>query len=137
MLWHALTLLREFRGDGHVAALLVEGMTGIEAVISHAATGEVSGEALRKTRGWTREQWQESIDALRDRGVLAPGDELELTEAGKAQRQWLEDRTDALALPGYGAIGAEGCTLLGELARPFSRAVVEAGLFPLAARPRG
>jgi hypothetical protein len=134
VLWHALTLLREFRGDGHVAALLVEGVTGIEALIGHAATGEVSAEALRKTRGWTREQWQATADALRERGVLARGDDLRLTEAGTAQRQWIEDRTDALALPGYGAIGTDGCTRLGELARPFSRAVVDAGLFPLVRR---
>lgn len=114
-----------------MAALLVEGVTGIEALIRHAATGEVSAEALRKTRGWTREQWQATTEALRERGVLARGDDLRLTEAGTAQHQWIEDRTDALALPGYGAIGTEGCTRLGELARPFSRAVVEAGLFPL------
>lgn len=135
VLWHALTLLREFRGDGHIATLVVEGVSGIEALIGHAATGEISAEALRKTRGWTRDQWQAATDGLRERGVLAAGDDLRLTEAGKAQRQWIEDRTDVLALPAYGAIGADGCTRLGELARPFSRAVVKAGLLPMGRRP--
>ena len=38
-LWHAITLLREYRGDGHIAALSVHGLSGIEALITHVATG--------------------------------------------------------------------------------------------------
>jgi hypothetical protein len=38
-LWHAITLLREYRGDGHIAALLIHGLSGIEALITHIATG--------------------------------------------------------------------------------------------------
>ncbi|MGZ4710245.1 MAG: SCO6745 family protein, partial [Acidimicrobiales bacterium] len=33
VLWHALSLLREHRGDGHVAALLHADLSGIEALI--------------------------------------------------------------------------------------------------------
>src|SRR5258708_5166076 len=40
VLWHAQSLLREYRGDGHVSLLLTEGLTGLEALIVHAATGE-------------------------------------------------------------------------------------------------
>ena len=39
MLWHAITLLREYRGDGHVAALLDAGLSGLDALITHTATG--------------------------------------------------------------------------------------------------
>src|SRR5919112_2519957 len=38
-LWHAASLLREHRGDGHIAALLRAGLTGLEALVTHTATG--------------------------------------------------------------------------------------------------
>jgi hypothetical protein len=130
-LWHALTLLREFRGDGHIAALTAEGLSGLEALVGHAASGDVPAQALQATREWSAEEWAGAVAGLQDKGLIASGDELAFTEAGKAQRQWIEDRTDLLSLPAYGALGVEGCTRLGELARPFSRAVVAAGLLPL------
>lgn len=132
-LWHAQTLLREFRGDGHIAALTVEGFSGIEALIGHAAMGDIPAEALRSSRGWSNEAWAAAVDGLRERGVLAEGDELTFTADGKAQRQWIEDRTDTLALPAYSVLGPAGCTRLGELVRPFSRAIVATGVLP--ARP--
>jgi len=54
-------LLREYRGDGHIAALVAHGLSGIEALITHIATGtgfnpEV-GRLLRagaRTSGTTR-----------------------------------------------------------------------------------
>ncbi len=130
-LWHALTLLREFRGDGHIAALTAEGVSGLEALVGHAATGDVPAAALQTTREWSAEDWAAAVVTLQERGLIAPGEALAFTEAGKAQRQWIEDRTDTLSLPAYGALGVEGCTRLGELARPLSRAVVAAGLLPL------
>ncbi|CAM5262430.1 SCO6745 family protein [Streptomyces aurantiogriseus] len=50
-LWHAQTLLREFRGDGHVACLLSEGVGGLEALVLHAATGEVDAEVHHEVGG--------------------------------------------------------------------------------------
>jgi hypothetical protein len=133
-LWHAQTLLREFRGDGHVAALLIEGVSGIEALVGHAASGDVSAETLRITRGWTEDEWAAAVTGLRDSGVLVPGDELAFTEKGAAQRQWIEDRTDVLSLPAYSALGPAGCVRLGELLRPLSRAIVAAGRLPARTR---
>lgn len=129
-LWHAQTLLREFRGDGHIAALLVEGVTGIEALVGHCATGDITAQALRGTRAWNEAQWDAAVAGLRAKGILADGDEPAFTDAGKAQRQWIEDRTDILSLPAYSALGQDGCARLGELMRPLSRAVVAAGLLP-------
>src|SRR6202161_1512845 len=40
VMWHALTLLREHRGDGHIAALREAGLRGIEALVTHSATGK-------------------------------------------------------------------------------------------------
>lgn len=56
-LWHAATLLREHRGDGHLAALAVAGLSGIEALVLHNATGTAPTSALfMRTRGWSAQQ---------------------------------------------------------------------------------
>jgi len=56
-LWHGLTLLREYRGDGHIAALLSAGLTGIEALVSHTATGTgFTVGAAQLTRAWSSEE---------------------------------------------------------------------------------
>ncbi|MEV6598718.1 hypothetical protein AB0M36_17935 [Actinoplanes sp. NPDC051346] len=128
VLWHAQTLLREFRGDGHVAALLLTGRSGIEALVLHAATGSVPAEVLRRTRGWSTAEWDSAVERLRSGGLLDAGDEPGLTEAGRTQRQWVEERTDLLALPAYAVLGTDGCARLVELAGRVSRAVFEAGL---------
>src|ERR1700689_4991042 len=57
VLWHAQSILREYRGDGHVAILLTHGLSGIEALVTHAASGDVPTGALRATRGWSDAQW--------------------------------------------------------------------------------
>lgn len=129
ILWHAQTLLREYRGDGHVAALTASGLTGIEALVVHAATGEVPAEALKTTRAWPDEQWAAGVDAVRRRGWLADSDELILSAAGAAHRQEVEDTTDRCAVDAYRALGEDGCSELRSLARPFSQAIVSAGTF--------
>jgi hypothetical protein len=128
VLWQAQALLREYRGDGHVAILTGAGLTGIEALVLHAATGEVPADALRSTRSWSRQQWNEAVETLRSRGWLALGDELSLSEAGRTHRQQVEDATDQLALHPYETLGEECCAELRALARPFSRTIVSAGM---------
>jgi hypothetical protein len=126
ILWQAQTILREFRGDGHVAALLLAGLTGLEALILHVASGEVPRRFLQRSRGWSDEQWDEAAGRLRGRGLI-DGDEPVLTELGRAQRAWIEAATDRLAAPAYAVLGADGCARLVDLTRPMSRAVVESG----------
>jgi hypothetical protein len=132
VLWHAQTLLREFRGDGHVALLLAEGLDGCEALVVHAATGDVPAGVLRATRAWAEDAWAAAVDRVRSRGWLESGDELLLTATGRAHRQRVEDSTDALALSAYVPLGEDGCTRLRQLARPFSQAIADAGILNLA-----
>ncbi|HET9689667.1 MAG TPA: hypothetical protein VFP61_00835 [Acidimicrobiales bacterium] len=127
VLWHAQSLLREFRGDGHVALLAAEGLDGVEALVVHAATGDVPAEALRATRAWSEEQWAAAVERVATRGWLEPGGALRLTDAGRAARQSVEDRTDELAVHPYQALGEDGCSRLRALVRPLSRAIVDAG----------
>jgi hypothetical protein len=133
VLWHAQTLLREFRGDGHVAALVLHGLDPIEALVMHVASGEVSPSFLRTTRGWDDAEWTEGAGRLVDRGWLAPmaADlvSFTMTEAGAAVHQEIEAMTDRMATLPYEAIGERGCAELRALVRPFSVAVVEAAGF--------
>lgn len=70
VLSHALTLLREFRGDGHVIALQVAELDGLAALITHTATGKGFTESFARTRrGWSREQWAAGVAALVERGL--------------------------------------------------------------------
>ncbi|MFE0250843.1 hypothetical protein [Streptomyces sp. NPDC059010] len=127
-LWHAQTLLREFRGDGHVACLLSEGVGGLDALVLHAATGEVPVDFLKASRAWPEEEWADAEERLRKRGLL-DGDSL--SAEGATLRGHIEDRTNRLALPAYAALGDAGCERLAELATPFGHAVIETGLLKL------
>ncbi len=125
VLWHAQMLLREFRGDGHVAALLAAGLSGLESIVLHAASGQIDGHFLRSTRGWRPEEWAAAADGLRSRGLI-DGDEI--SERGRELRADLEETTDRLAAPAYDVIGINGCVRLAELTRPISRTIVKAGM---------
>lgn len=124
VLWHAQTLLREFRGDGHIAALTVEGLDGCEALVTHAAAGDVSADILRATRQRTGDDWLAAEERLRERGWIDP--DLAFTDLGRERRDWIESRTDELAAAPYDAIGVEGCDRLRELGRPISKAMMGA-----------
>jgi hypothetical protein len=125
VLWHSQSILREFRGDGHVALLVALGLSGIEALVSHCATGDVPPQILRSTRGWTAEQWSAAVDSMRSQGWLTYADQPRLTEWGMEKRQELEDLTDALAAAPYTKLGEEACGELRNLVRPWSRLFAE------------
>ncbi|HLF99530.1 MAG TPA: hypothetical protein VI916_03595 [Acidimicrobiia bacterium] len=125
--WHAQTLLREFRGDGHIAALVSHGVGPLEALILHAATGEVNDDALRSSRAWPEHDWNAAVERLRSHGLLAPGPSIAFTDAGREERDRIEHATDVTALAAYENLGEEACEQLRAIARPFSRRIVEGG----------
>jgi hypothetical protein len=127
VLFHAQGVLREFRGDGHVATLMTAGLTGLEAMVLQIAAGETDANFLYATRGWGRPQWAEAADALRSRGLIA-GEQAALTDAGRQLRAELEAATDRLAMPAYAVLGEDGMLRLAELTRPLSRTLVRAGM---------
>ncbi|MDJ1136996.1 SCO6745 family protein [Streptomyces iconiensis] len=130
-LWHAATLLREHRGDGHLAALTVAGLSGIEALVLHNATGKAPTSALfMRTRGWSAEQWAAARDQLRERGLLDEAGDL--TESGTALRDEAEALTDRLDTAPYDHLGPAATTRLTELAGGFTQALRAAGAFPTA-----
>ncbi|GAA5188525.1 hypothetical protein GCM10023322_39410 [Rugosimonospora acidiphila] len=110
-LWHAATVLREHRGDGHVAALVAAGISGLEALILRAGL-DLSREVLQAARGWTDEQWQAAADGLVERGLLDAGGRT--TAAGAQLYREAEDVTDRRAEGPWRALGARAAERLVE-----------------------
>jgi hypothetical protein len=133
VVWHAQTLLREFRGDGHIAALVMNDLDPVEALVMHVASGDVPSAFLRSTRGWSDAEWDAGVERLRQRGWVEhparDSTDLALSGTGAAVRQEIEDATDRMAVFPYEALGEDACAELRALARPFSRAVVDAAGF--------
>ncbi|MEU8933602.1 hypothetical protein AB0D30_27425 [Streptomyces sp. NPDC048409] len=127
--WHAATLLREHRGDGHLATLIAAGLDGLEAVVTHTATGKgMTPKWVLATRGWSREDWDAAVLRLRERGLLDEAGEL--TAAGTELRTEIEAETDRLDRAPYAHLGLAGVARLTELAREFAAAALAAGAFP-------
>ncbi|RCG27657.1 hypothetical protein DTL70_04855 [Streptomyces diacarni] len=127
VLWQAANILREHRGDGHLAALLTAGLDGCEALVSFAAVGAAPVENFA-SRGWSAQEWAAAGRRLAARGLVdADG---AATDAGRALRHEVERRTDESAAAPYRALGDAGCARLAQLSRPVLAAVLETGLLP-------
>ena len=127
-LWHAATLYREFRGDGHVACLLGDGIDGLEAHVLAAGAGQLPEAVLREYRGCAAEVWAAPVARLRPGGWV--GQDGSLTEAGRAAREVREQRTDELSMGPWRQLGEKGCARLLQLLDEPVRLVVEGGGVP-------
>jgi hypothetical protein len=129
VMWHALSLLREHRGDGHICALVAAELPGLEALVSHTATrqGFVTGFA-QASRGWSQEEWKSATEALTSRGLL--GADGALTPAGEALRTRVEEQTDRLAAAPWQHLGEERTGEVVRIGTALTRTVMKAGAFP-------
>ncbi len=129
VLFHAITLLREHRGDGHVAALIGADLSGIEALVTHTATGRgFTRAAAQATRAWSDEEWSGCQADLVERGLLS--DAGELTDEGAALRTSVERRTEEHAVSPWDVLGETGTQRLTELCRPLVTTALANGAFP-------
>jgi hypothetical protein len=127
-LWHAINLLREHRGDGHITALLGAGLDPCEALVSFAAIGAAPRETFA-SRGWTAAEWAAARGRLASRGwVDADG---EATARGRDGRDEVEWRTDRLADAPWQALGPAHAGRLAELTGPLLGAAFGSGLLPV------
>jgi hypothetical protein len=137
VLWHAQTVLREQRGDGHVAALLTAGLDPVESGALFAADIAMEPEWMRTRRGWSEADWVAGTKRLVDRGLLT--EEGELAPEGRALRTEVEARTDALADAPHAALGDQRADRLVELVAPLVQAIVSGDSFmpnnPMGLRP--
>ncbi|MBB5152680.1 SCO6745 family protein [Saccharopolyspora phatthalungensis] len=128
-LWHAITLLREFRGDAHIAALQQAELSGVQALALHSTTsGGFTPEAAKKLRGWSDEQWALASRQLRERGLVDAGDEI--TDAGLALREEIESATDAMSMAPWSALGEARTEVLIRNGGRLSKALADAGAMP-------
>ena len=118
-LWHAATLLREHRGDGHFAALVAAGIDGCEALVLRCGA-DLAREQLQPVRGWTDEEWDQAAARLAGRGWLA--EDGQLTPEGAAARQAVEDATDRAAARPWARLGAAAIEELVGLLAPIAQA---------------
>ncbi len=93
-MWQVATTLREHRGDGHVAALVTAGLSGLDALHLQVAAKGLDPEVMRNARGWSPEQWAAARESLVERDLLdADG----LTMTGADVLESVEELTDAAA----------------------------------------
>lgn len=137
VLWHAQTVLREQRGDGHVAALLAAGLDPVQCSALLAADLGLEQDQLRIRRGWTEQEWADGAGRLVERGLVT--DDGAPTDAGRTARADVERRTDALADDPWAALGDERCARLFDLVLPSVRTIVAGDSFlrdnPMGLRP--
>ncbi len=126
-LWQAAIILREHRGDGHIAALLAHGLDGVESLVSHAAMGAAPEEVF-SSRQWSPEQWSAARERLTARGWLDSSGAL--TDHGRASRTAVEHLTDDLAAAPWRTLGPDATARLAELLLPPVLDLVHAGIFP-------
>ncbi len=142
-LWQAATVLREHRGDGHVAALVAADIDGCESIVLRVGVDLATGghghvgvsadrDWIQRARGWTDDEWAAATARLTERGLLTDAGEQtsRATDEGLALHQSIEKATDRAAARPWARIGAERMTELAGLLAPISAACTHELPFP-------
>lgn len=119
VLWQAATVLREHRGDGHVAALLVNGLGGAESIAWRAAV-DSDRAVLQPSRGWSDDEWEAATKQLIERGWLAADGTA--TATAVTARNEIERVTDGLAHGPWQVLGSVRTAQLARLLHPVAAA---------------
>lgn len=129
LLWDSATLLREHRGDGHVATLLAAGIGGRESHVFHALANGTSPSVYATSRNIHETEWDSLVSGLQSRGLVTD-DGQSLTDAGRETKAGIESTTDALAATAYATLEPAEIDELIALLRPLAKAVVASGEIP-------
>jgi hypothetical protein len=125
-LWHSATMLREHRGDGHVAALLGARIGGTEAhVLSALEMGIHPAETFGRIHHLPKERLAEVMAGLRERGLVDPDGRF--TDAGRETKERIEALTDELAAEPYAALSVAELAELVAALEPLTAKLVAAG----------
>ena len=123
-LFHAASLLREHRGDGHIAALMAEGIGGLEAHVLVALDLGMPAEEFGRIHHLPAAQLSALVDGMKDRGLVA--DDGGYTRAGRETKQRIEALTDDLAVAPYLLLDAAEIDELTAALEPLAAALVAA-----------
>ena len=126
-LWQWCTTVREHRGDGHVAALAVLGIDGLEATVLLAADLGIDFELFEQSRGWERRHIDAALSRLGQHGLV--DEDGGLTESGRSLRQEIEDLTDRQAFGVLSRLGEAHELVLAHL-EGAAEAIRSAGAIP-------
>lgn len=122
-MWQLATTLRELRGDGHVAALVTAGLSGLDALHLQTVAKRLEAETMRQARGWTPEQWAAGRESLVARELL--DEDGGLTVTGADVLESVEELTDAAAWQESVPVDD-----IAEVLAPAAAAVWESGVLP-------
>jgi hypothetical protein len=124
-LWHGTNLLREHRGDGHIAALVTHGIGGTEAHVLHALSEGMPAEQFGRVSHLPHGQLAAVVDGMRNRGLV--GADGWLTPAGRQVKERVESLTDELAAPAYDVLETAELDQLVRDLEPLAAVLVAAG----------
>lgn len=126
-LWQQITVLREWRGDVHIAVLVNNELGPCDCLVLQVGTGRFPMKFAQATRQWTEEEWHSAVGRLAERGwAEADGS---ISDAGREAREHLEAETDRLCAPIWAPIGDAGARRLTELITPIHDAITAAGTY--------
>ncbi|HEY7625641.1 MAG TPA: hypothetical protein VH761_01185 [Ilumatobacteraceae bacterium] len=130
-LWQQLTVVREWRGDAHIAVLVNNEVGPSDCLALQVASGRFPARLAHVTRRWSDDEWSAAMARLGRRGWLdADG---KPTQAGSDAREHIEDETDRLCATIWEPIGDDGAQRFGELITPIHDAVTAAGTYAMLA----
>ncbi|MBA2282002.1 MAG: hypothetical protein H0W25_12345 [Acidimicrobiia bacterium] len=128
-LWHASTLLREHRGDGHVAALVAADIDGCGTHVMADAAGAVARKQTQKNRGWSDDDWTAAANRLADLELLTPDGTL--TAQGRDLWADVAARTNHAASRPWDVLADRDRDALVDTWRRLSNTIYDAGVVPL------
>jgi hypothetical protein len=133
-MWLATCVIRESRGDAHIALLVTEDIGPLESHLITQGDRPELRPMLGSMRGWTASDIEAAALRLRERGLLdAEGSR---TDAARRLRSDIERRTDSLTAAPWVAAGEDAVTRIGDLALRLLPPVLTSGtlLPPVLAR---
>ncbi|MEP7203049.1 MAG: hypothetical protein ABI894_10590 [Ilumatobacteraceae bacterium] len=126
-LWQQVTVVREWRGDVHIAVLVTNELGPCECLVFQVSTGRFPLRLAQVTRRWDDTEWAAAVDRLTGLGWLEMDGTI--TPAGVQERERVEAETDRLCASIWEPIGDAGAARLTELILPIHDAVQAAGTY--------
>ncbi len=124
LLWWAASVIREYRGDCHIAVLTAAGLDGCSANTLAVAAGLTVGEQ-RRMRGWTEDEWAAGHADLAARGWVDPDGVI--TDTGASARRQIEDATDRVCAAGMDKEATGRAITVEDGVRALARGVLKSG----------
>ena len=113
--WHAINIIREWRGDTHWGLIAEHNLSGAEASTLHNAWLSYDNEWLSRSRGISDEAITQAFVSLELRGLATNG---VVNQQGITFRQMLEDETDRRCALPWQLLGYEETSTLADQLEP-------------------